>query len=329
MKITFTSVRKEDIKFFKEKLKNFHVEFYEETIDKIPLEKIEDSEILSVFVFDRLTEDILSKFKHLKLIITRSAGYDHIDLDYCKRHKIRVAHMPAYSPKSIAEHTIALLLTLTRNIKKISKRTENLDFSQSEEIIAVDLDELKIGIIGTGRIGSWTAKLSYYLGMEVLAHDIVKNEGLESLGVKYVQLEELLSSCDVVTLHVPYTTETHHLINKDRLSLMKEGAILINTSRGAVVDTNSLYDAVISGKLSGVGLDVFEDEDILILSRYEEGLSSDKNLKILKLNALDNVILTPHVAYYTKRAVKNIRKCTVECINLFMIKNELGRFKVI
>ncbi len=329
MRITFTSLKEQDIQFFKEKLRNFNVKFFNETIDKIPLEKIRDTEILSIFVFDRLDEKLISKLKKLKLIITRSAGVDHIDIEYCKKRGIKIAHMPAYSPKSIAEHTLAMILTLTRKLKKIGKNLEKMNYSQSEDIIGVDLDELSIGIIGTGKIGNWTAKLCKYLGMKVYAFDLVESEELKEMGIEYLDLDTILKIADIISLHVPYTPQTHHLINKEKINKMKKGAILINTARGLVVDLDSLYEAVKSGKIGGLGLDVFEDEDILILNRYEDGKVSDKNLKILKLNTLENVIITPHIAYYTRKAVNNIRNCTVDCITLFIKEGKLGKFEVI
>lgn len=327
-KIAFTSVSDEDLEFYKKHLKDYELKFFKKQLREVDLKEIKEAQILCVFVFDKLTGEVLSEFENLKLIITRSVGYDHIDLKFCKDGGIKVAHIPAYSPKSIAEHTIALILNLTRKIKKVQKRTSRLNYSQETEILAIDLEGLTAGIIGTGKIGSWTAKLLHYLGCKVIAHDIIANEELKSLGVEYKSLEELLKVSDIVSLHVPYTSQTHHLINEERISIMKDSAILINTSRGAVVDTNALYKALLNGKLSGVALDVFEDEDILILNKYEKGISSDKILKILKLNTFDNVIITPHIAYYTKRAVNNVRKCVVECINMFVSTNSLGRFEV-
>jgi D-lactate dehydrogenase len=208
MKIAFTSVNDEEINFYRENLKEYEIKFFQKQIDDINLEEIKDVDILSVFVFDKLSKDLLSKFKNLKLIITRSAGYDHIDLDYCKEKGIKVAHMPAYSPKSIAEHTLTLILNLTRKIKKIQKRTFELNYSQEPEILAIDLDDLTAGIIGTGKIGSWTAKLLHYMGCNVIAYDIKENEDLKSLGIEYKSLDQLLEVSDIVSLHVPYTPKT-------------------------------------------------------------------------------------------------------------------------
>lgn len=329
MKIVFTSVNKNDIDFFKDILSDCEVIFFQNNIDNINIKEICDANILSVFVFDKLDKNKLSQFNDLKLIITRSTGVDHIDVNYCKERGIKVANIPAYSPKSIAEHTLCLLLNLTRKIKIISRRTKNIDFSQDEELIGIDLDQLKIGIIGTGKIGSWMAKICKNLGMEVYAYDIKENLELKAIGIKYIDLDSLIEISDIISLHVPYSPKTHHLINKERISKMKDGAIIINTSRGAVVDTNALYNALKDGKLGGAGIDVFEDEDILILNKYEEGIVSDKVLKILKLNTLPNVIITPHIAYFTKKAVNNIRNGVVECIDMFLKEGKLEKFEVV
>ncbi len=329
MQITITSVRKQEEDYFKEHLKDFSLKMYKTQIQNIPLEEIKDTNILVVFVFDKVGREILSQLPNLKLVITRSAGYDHIDLDYCREKGIRVAHMPAYSPKSIAEHTFGMILSLTRNIKKAENKEKRLDFWQSDDLMGVDLDELTMGIIGTGRIGTETAKIALGFGMNVLAFDIKENEELVKKGVKYVSFEELIKSSDVISLHVPYTPKTHHLINKETIEKMKDGVFLINTSRGAVVDTDAVYEAVKNGKIRGLGLDVFEGEDILILKKYIEGEATDKNLKILELIHMDNVIITPHIAYFTEKALKNIRRCTVEAIKMFLEKGELGRFKVL
>lgn len=329
MKIVFTSVNKSDIEFYKYSLPESEVIFFQDNIDNINIKEICDANILSVFVFDKLDKNKLSQFNNLKLIITRSAGVDHIDINYCKERGIRVANIPAYSPKSIAEHSLCLLLNLTRKIKLISSKTKDIDFSQNEELIGLDLDQLKIGIIGTGKIGSWMAKICKNLGMEVYAYDIKENLELKTLGIKYINLESLIEISDVISLHVPYSAKTHHLINKEKINKMKDGAIIINTSRGAVLDTNALYNALMNGKLGGAGIDVFEDEDILILNRYEKGIVSDKALKILKLNTLPNVIITPHIAYFTKKAVNNIRNSVVECINIFLKEGKLGKFEVV
>jgi len=173
------------------------------------------------------------------LIITRSAGFDHIDLEYCKEHNIKVAHLPAYSPSAIAQHTFAMILNLVRRIKRVDRKTGNVDFSQSSDIVGENLEDLTLGVVGTGRIGSYTAKYGIAFGMKVLAFDITQKEELKKLGVEYVDYETLLRESDIVSFHVPLTPKTKHMLNKDNIKLLKEGAIVVNTSRGPVVDTDA------------------------------------------------------------------------------------------
>ncbi|WP_457624767.1 NAD(P)-dependent oxidoreductase [Persephonella sp.] len=318
MKIVFTSVRRDEKSYFLENLKQFHILEFQQTINKIDPEKVKDADILSVFIFDRLDRETLSKFDNLKLIITRSTGVDHIDLEYCRQKGIKVAHIPGYSPESIAEHTFGLILCLTRKLKKIEKRAERLDYSIQPEIMGKDLYTLSLGIIGTGRIGTAVARIASAFRMKIFAYDIRENPEVIDLGGEYLPLEELLKKSDIITLHTPLTDKTYHLIDRKAISLMKDGVILINTSRGGVVDTDAVYEALQSGKIAGLGLDVFEDEKILMLNQYEEGKSSDKVMKILKLNSQDNVVVTPHVAFFTEKATENIKHMTVECIKKFI-----------
>ncbi len=329
LRITFTGLREDELNFFKSSLEKEDCKFYSKPLEDINISEILDTEILSIFVFDKVNKEVLDKLENLKLIITRSAGVDHIDIEECRKRGIKVANLPAYSPRSIAEHSLAFILALIKNIKFIETREKNLDFSQESSIMSVDLDELKVGIIGTGKIGSELAKMCISLGMEVLAFDIYENEELKNIGVKYTSLNKLLELSDIVSLHIPYTKDTHNLIDREKINLMKDGAILINTARGKVVDTNAVYEAVKTGKISGLGLDVFEDEDILILKKYKKGFATDKNLKILELLQLPNVLITPHTAYFTKKATSRMKNCTLEIINRFKSGKSLGRFEVV
>ncbi|MGB9873711.1 MAG: NAD(P)-dependent oxidoreductase, partial [Hydrogenobacter sp.] len=205
MKIVFTEVGKEDVDYYANHLKGNQLVFYDRHLDLINLSEVEDADILCVFVFDKLNRDRLEAFKRLKLIVTRSVGYDHIDIDYCRSKGIKVAHMPAYSPRSVAEHAIAMMFALIRRFKKIEKRIKNLNFSQDNELEAQTFADLTVGVIGTGRIGSWTAKILHLIGSRVLAYDVVENIELKTLGVNYADLEKLLRESDIISLHIPYT----------------------------------------------------------------------------------------------------------------------------
>ena len=326
MKIVFTSVRDDEKDYYKNALKDFNVIEYAENIERIPVENIKDADILCIFVQDKLKKDILEKFEKLKLIVTRSAGIDHIDIEYCRERGITVCHIPAYSPKSIAELTFSLILSLARKLKRVDRREDTLNYTIESDILGVDLYTLTIGIIGTGRIGYEVAKIAKGFQMNIQAFDIKKNQDLIDMGVRYVDLDDLIKTSDVITLHVPYTKSTHHLINEDKIASMKDGVILINTSRGKIVDTDSLYNWFKKGKFGGIGLDVFEDEEILIIRKYKEGASSDKVMKILEMRGDDRVIITPHIAFYTEKATENIKKQTVECIKNYIYGKDISSF---
>ncbi|NPB07425.1 MAG: lactate dehydrogenase [Aquificae bacterium] len=320
MLVVFTSVDPNNVKYYRDSLKGTgaEVRIFTKPLSDVPPPEIADAEVLSVFVYDRLNREVLEKLPRLKLLQTRSVGYDHIDLGYCREKGILVCHIPAYSPSAVAQHTFSLILSLVRKLKKITRRVSQMDYSQSYEIIGENLEDLTLGVVGTGRIGSLVAEYGLAFGMKVLAYDLIERRELKEKGVIYTSLEELLSSSDIVSLHVPYNPSTHHLINEERLSLMKRGAILVNTARGGVVDTQALYNYVLSGRVGGVALDVFEEEELLILKGYRKKKGSTGLLKLLELSHRDNVIITPHIAFFTKRAVENIKRETVRTIRAFL-----------
>ena len=325
--LVFLSLSEEDIKFYRENLKgkDINLRLFKENLEEV-LEDILDAEFLCVFVVDKLTERVLEKFKNLSYIHTRSVGFDHIDLQYCKRKGIKVSHIPSYSPSAIAQHTLSMMLYLIRKLGYIEENVKKIDFSHSKSLLAKNLEDLTVGVIGTGRIGSAFARYCLKLNMKVLAYDLKVNEELKREGVTYTSLEELLKESDVISLHVPYNPSTHHLIDEKSIKLMKDGVILLNTSRGKVVDTDALYKSFKEGKFSGLGLDVFEDEEILILKGYAKGRSSDKVLKILEMSEYPNVLITPHIAYFTESAVKKIREVTLKVVKGFM-KGKLSEIK--
>jgi len=329
MKIVFTSLKEFEKDFYRERLSDHEVSLYTEPINRVSAEELERADILSVFVTDRLGKELLSRLPKLKLLITRSVGTDHIDVDFCRERGIRVANVPAYSPRSIAEHAIALMLSLTRKLKRVERNIHNFNFSHEKDILSQSLYTKTVGVIGTGRIGREVAKISLVLFKEVLAYDIKEDEELRGMGVRYVSLSELLENADIISIHVPYTEQTHHLIDRESLKRMKDGVILVNTARGGVIDTEAVYEAVLSGKIGALGLDVFEDEETLLLKRHREGICSANIMRILELSFRDNVIITPHVAYFTERAVENIMKHTVEIINAFAEKKEVEKFRVV
>lgn len=277
-----------------------------------------DFDVLGVFVDSKADAAVISALPNLKCIATLSTGFDHIDLAAATAHGIVVSSVPSYGERTVAEYTFALLLALSRKICEGRHRVREEGKFTAEGLRGFDLQGKTIGIIGTGRIGQHAIMMAKGFGMKVLAFDIYKNEGFaKEAGFPYISLEELLAQSDVVSLHVPATPETYHLLNKNNLSLVKRGAYVINTSRGAVVETAALVEALKNGQLAGAGLDVIEEESVL----KSDGITghSDETLKaIQELIAMPNVIVTPHNAFNSKEAFLRILDTTIENIAAFV-----------
>ena len=293
---------------------NVDICFFEDTLQEVDIKKYNDAEAISVFVHSKVSKDILEKLPNLKLIATRSTGIDHIDNDYCSEHNIDVRNVPLYGENTVAEHTFALILSLSRKIHKSYVRSIKGNFS-SEGLQGFDLQDKTIGVIGGGRIGLHVARMAKSFGMHVRVYDIKQDDFIaELINFKYVTLKELLKQSDIISLHVPLNKYTEHMINKDSLKLVKRGALLINTARGGLVDTDSLIEALEDGTLSGAGLDVIEGEEYLM----EENLVNspiEEASKIIassqKLLENENVVMTPHNAFNSIEAVNRIIDKTI------------------
>ena len=296
-------------------------------LEKRPLEKkdfkeLKEVEVLSVFIYSKITKEVIDSLPNLKLITTRSTGFDHIDVDYASEKGIAVRNVPDYGMETVAEYTLMLILSLLRKLRPTLERTCRGIFSR-EGLRGHDLEGKTVGVIGTGRIGSRLIKLLSGFDLNVLAYDVKpKKELIEKFGVRYVPLEELLKNSDVITLHVPYLPSTHHLINRENIKLLKKGSYLINTSRGSVVETEAVIWALKEGILDGVALDTFEGEEVwaeeeLIIFRGEKDVSPEilkKALESFALTQFENVILTPHNAYNTHEAIMRILMKTLKNI---------------
>ena len=259
--------------------------------------------------FGRVTPEVLGRLPVLKLIVTRSAGYDHIDLAEAKRRGIPVCNVPDYGAHMIAELAFGLLLAVSRNIVRGHNRYAQERVFSDQGLQGIELYGKTLGVIGTGRIGLHTIRLAKAFGMQVVAHDIFENEAAaKELSFCYESLEGVLARSHAICLHVSLNEATHQLINAERLAQMKRGAILINTSRGAVVDTNALIASLRSGHLAGAGLDVLEDEH----HRYHD--FSDLN-----------VVVTPHLGWYTDGAVDCILKMALEDIAAYQRGKPINR----
>ena len=248
--------------------------------------------------FGQVTADVFQRLPKLKLIVTRSVGYDHIDLGEAKLRGIPVCHIPDYGAHMIAEQAFGLLLAVARNVVRGNERYKLEHRFSDQGLQGIELFGKTLGVIGTGRIGMHCVRIAKGFGMQVVAHDVYQNESsAQDLDFTYLPLEELLAESDFVSLNVALTETTQHFINADRLAQMKKGAVLVNTARGAVVDTQALIDALRSGQLGGAGLDVLEDERDVY---HDFG-----NL---------NVVVTPHLGWYTDGAVARILNITFEIL---------------
>lgn len=292
-------------------------------LDESNADEASDAEIVSVFIYSRINKAVLDKLRKVRLIATRSTGYDHIDVEECTRRGVIVCNVPRYGENTVAEHAFALILALSRKLKAAITRTNQLDFSL-EGLRGFDLKDKTLGVVGAGAIGLHSIRIGRGFGMKVLAFDKFPQPILaEVLGFEYAPLERVLGESDVITLHVPLTPETYHLINMDTIHQIKRGAILINTARGAIVQTEALVVALDVGILSGVGLDVLEGEESI---KEEAQLLSD-TLPVEKLRAIvrsyallhrQNVIITPHMAFYSAEAEQRIIDTTVDNIESFL-----------
>ena len=283
----------------------------------------EDAEIISVFIYSEVSKEILDKLPKLRFIATRSTGYDHIETEECRRRGIAVSNVPYYGENTVAEHAFGLILSLSRKIYKAYLRTTRLDFSL-DGLMGFDLKGKTMGVVGAGRIGLHVVRIAKGFGMNVLVYDVRQEPLLaEVLGFTYAPFEELLKSSDVISLHVPLNKATHHMVNRDNIGLIKRGALLINTSRGAVVETEALISALNEGIIAGVGLDVFEGEESIKeeTELLVQGLPGDKMREILLSYALlhrENVVITPHIAFYSQEALQRIMQTTQENILGFL-----------
>jgi D-lactate dehydrogenase len=326
MRIDFFEIKDWEEECLKKRLNSHLLKFSSEKLSLENVQQTKDSDGVSVFIYSKIDEQILREIPKLKLITTRSTGFDHIDVEACKKKGIAICNVPSYGENTVAEHTFALILSLSRNICKACIRRFEHDPS-IEGLKGFDLKGKTIGVIGAGQIGLHVIRIAKGFGMNVVAYDVRQDRILsEVLGFEYVSLEGLLARSDVITLHVPDIKATHHLINKDTLKLVKNGAILINTSRGGIVDTEALIEALDQKILAGAGLDVLEGEELI--KEEKQLLHEPKNLEVLTsfvrdhiLLDKDNVVFTPHIAFYSQEALERILETTVENITAFVSGN--------
>jgi D-lactate dehydrogenase len=283
-----------------------------------------DADIISTFIYSNLDRDILKAFPNLKLIATRSTGFDHIHLETCAEQDIRVANVPTYGENTVAEHVFALLLAIAHNLIEAVDRTRRGNFSMAG-LRGFDLQGKTMGIIGTGHIGRHVARIAKGFAMDVVAFDIAPDEAAaDEIGYRYIGFKDVLKTADVVSLHVPATKATHHMIAAEEFDCMKDGSILINTARGSVVHVRSLVGALSTGKVAAAGLDVLPEEPVireeaeLLRSAFNREHDMESLLADHILLRLRNVVITPHSAFDTHEAVNRILHTTRSNIEAFI-----------
>ncbi len=312
MRVTFFDTKSYDREFFATAAATLGLElrFLEHRLDDTTTATAHDTEAVCCFVNDRLDRSVLAQLHAAKVrhVALRCAGFNNVDLVAAKELGLTVTRVPAYSPHAVAEHTVALLQTLNRKIHRAHNRVREHNFSLAG-LVGFDLHGKTAGIIGTGRIGQITAEILRGFGMQVLAYDPFPSVGWAAAkGVAYVTLERLQAESDVVSLHLPLTRETHHLVNEASLARMKSGVFLVNTSRGKLVDTTALIAALKSRHVGGVALDVYEEEEGVFFEDHSgRGLDDDELARLL---TFPNVLITSHQAFLTREALAEIARVT-------------------
>ncbi len=314
IKIAFFDTKEYDRKLFDEynKKYDYEITYFESTLnaETAPLSKGFD--VVCIFVHDKIDEKAIKILEEngVKLIALRCAGFNNVDLEH--KGNIRVVRVPQYSPYAVAEHAVALLLNLTRKLYKSYQRTRKYNFTL-DGLLGFDIHGKTVGVIGTGRIGKVFIQIMKGFGTKVIAYDLYKDElASREIGFEYVSLDELYAQSDIISLHCPLTPETENIINEQSIRKMKDGVVLINCSRGKLVDTNSLIKEMETGKIGGVGLDVYEDEDEFFLRDMTNSYKRDTNLSILL--SMPNLIITSHQAFFTKEALDKIASDTFQNI---------------
>lgn len=323
MKIAFFETQGWEEKYVNEKLGDQEIRYFNEPLTPEIVSEIKDYEVVSTFIYSKLDIEVLGRLPNLKFIATRSTSFDHIDIDECNKRGIYICNVPVYGENTVAEHTFALILSLTRNLNRTFQRQSKEDY-RLEGLKGFDLHSKTLGVIGTGPIGTHVIKIAKGFGMNVIAYDHHPKETLPCvLNYKYVDLNELLKTSDVITIHVPHTQHTHHLINLENINIIKKGAILINTSRGGIIENKALIKALDEGIVSNAGLDVIEGEapvaeEKQILYHPETLKTVSQLAKQASLLNRENVVITPHIGFYSQETLEKIINCTIENIEEYI-----------
>ncbi|MGV0946879.1 2-hydroxyacid dehydrogenase [Empedobacter falsenii] len=316
MKIAFFSSKPYDKTFFEAENKNygFELNFYETHLGPHIVNAIEDEQTVCVFVNDKVNRqviEILAK-KGVKIIALRCAGFNNVDLEAAKEFGIKVCRVPAYSPEAVAEHTMAMLLTLNRKTHKAYNRVREQNFALNG-LLGFNLFQKTIGIVGTGKIGKAFINIAKGFGCKIIAYDLYPDQELMNNGVEYVELDKLFKSSDIISLHCPLTPENHYMINQETIAKMKDGVTIINTSRGGLINTHEAIEALKNHKIGYLGIDVYEQEEKLFFKDLSAEIIQDDMIQ--RLMSFPNVLVTAHQAFFTQEALEQISEITMRSIS--------------
>jgi D-lactate dehydrogenase len=311
--------------FLKKKLKEHKLIFFEDNIEKEIVSKKKNIDAIIIFYSSKIEKKIIDNLPNLKLIATMSTGFDHIDINYCNEKNIKIYNVPKYGSTVVAEHTFALILSLSRKLYDSIKRTrENHSFKTDESLMGFELNKKTLGLIGCGSIGQNVSKIANGFGMNVIVYDLNQDKKTaKEFGFKYANFDELITKSDIISLHAPYNESTHHILNSKVFEKMKKGVHIINTARGGLIDTFSLVSAIKNNIVAGAALDVLEEEsdfkeEIEILNQMEHCNEKCRILlEDLILMKMNNVIITPHNAFNSIESKNKIIETTIQNINNF------------
>lgn len=320
MKIAMFSTRSYDIQhfdpLFTTEQEAIQINYFDTHLDIHTSQLANGYDAVCAFVNDDLSAPVLTELAQLgvKLILMRCAGFNNVDLQVSKQLGLTIMRVPAYSPEAVAEHAIALMMTLNRRIHKAYQRTRDANFSL-EGLVGFNMFGKTVGVIGTGKIGIAAMRILKGFGCKLLAYDPYPSKQAIELGAEYVSLTELFTQSDVITLHCPLTEENRHLLNHQSFAKMKDGVMIINTSRGALLNAKDSIEALKQGKIGGLGLDVYEEEDSLFFNDHSSEIITDDVFR--RLSSCHNVIFTGHQAFLTREALTSIAQTTLDNLRSF------------
>lgn len=311
MTISFFSTQSYDKTYFDRSNSRHELRYFEASLNEQTAKLSIGSQAVCVFVNDKITEGVIQQLADngVKLIVLRCAGYNNVNVEAAKAKGLTIVRVPAYSPHAVAEHAVALIMTLNRKTHKAYNRVREGNFSL-DRLTGFDLYGKTVGVIGTGKIGATFCRIMLGFGCKVLAFDLFENKALSTEGVSFLPLKDVLKQSDIVSLHCPLNDQTRHLINAQTLPLMKQGAMLINTGRGGLIDTLAVISALKTGQLGYLGIDVYEQEDKLFFRDFSESIIQDD--VIMRLMSFPNVLITAHQAFFTEEALSQIAQISLQ-----------------